>query len=741
MINYISSALCYDNNRVKFWIYYENLTGLIVLTELEKDAIRSHYRLLSQNLPQFHPRDAQRQMVAAIARTFSQTLPIGDEGEVYRRGESIVVIEGPTGVGKSLAYLLAGGILAQSRGKKLIVSSATIALQEQLINRDLPLLVKYSGLDLTFALAKGRGRYLCPYRLYRLTGTTNQGSLFVESDVSVLWDRRPKTEDVLVLRAIEKAFVERRFQGDRDDWHEEIDDKLWARVTNDRYGCLKDKCPNRLECPFFLARDTLNHVDVIVVNHDLLLSDIRLGGGVILPAPGDSFYCIDEAHHLAKKALNQFATEHALHQVIGLLERLEKVVHQAAEITDKHELANTINELSVMLREFFGEWLFHLGDEASLKPQHSGHQPIWLWEHGCIPDSLKLLTEHTASAAHQLVERMMKMDAAFRALEREQESLTQSQINIMLEWGIMIGRLEQVAAVWAGLSTETTENEQPLAKWITIIPMSNQRWDYIFCVSPISSAQLLKTGLWQQAAGAVLTSATLRSLGSFDLLLSQTGLNRLPETTTLALESPFDFTQQAELYIPPVQASPKNADLHTQEVVQWLPKLIDIKEAIGTLVLFSSKKQMHDVALKLPEEYLSYLLIQGETAKHKLLQQHHDKIDSGSPSIIFGLDSFAEGLDLPGDYCVQVIIVKLPFTMPEHPVEKTQNQWITKNGGNPFLEITVPEASIKLIQAVGRLIRTESDYGRVTILDNRIVNATYGKQLLSCLPPFQRIIN
>ena len=201
----------------------------------------------------------------------------------------------------------------------------------------------------------------------------------------------------------------------------------------------------------------------------------------------------------------------------------------------------------------------------------------------------------------------------------------------------------------------------------------------------------------------------------------------------------FNFDTQGELYIPPVHASPKDPDAHTAAIVEWLPKLVSPVEAIGTLVLFSSRKQMQDVALRLPDEYLPLLLVQGELPKAVLLQRHHQAIAEGKASIIFGLDSFAEGLDLPGPACVQVIIAKLPFAMPDNPIEKTQNRWIEQRGGNPFIEITVPEASIKLIQAVGRLIRTEQDYGRVTILDNRVKTQRYGQQLLACLPPFKRI--
>ena len=242
-----------------------------MLTDLEKNAIRDHYRTISENLPHFRPRHAQREMLAAIANAFSRTLTREDDSDTppERQGESIVVIEGPTGVGKSLAYLLAGGIMAQTRGKRLIVSSATVALQEQLVGRDLPFVVEKSGLELSFALAKGRGRYLCPYKLYQLTQNHAQQTLLgIESPI--LWENKPRPHDLDILSNMAKQFANRQFNGDRDTWVEKIDDSLWQKVTNDRHGCLKNGCPNRPECPFFLARDALESVDVVVCNHDLL---------------------------------------------------------------------------------------------------------------------------------------------------------------------------------------------------------------------------------------------------------------------------------------------------------------------------------------------------------------------------------------------------------------------------------------------------------------------------------------
>ncbi len=708
-----------------------------MLTDLEKNAIRDHYRAISQNLPQFRPRSAQREMIAAIANAFSRTQTRAEGEEAPKReGESIVVVEGPTGVGKSLAYLLAGGIMAQTRGKRLIVSSATVALQEQLVNRDLPFLVAKSGLELTFALAKGRGRYLCPYKLYQLTQSNAQQNLLGFEAPAVLWDSKPKPEELKLLRDMADEFAARRFNGDRDTWPEKIDDAVWMKVNNDNYGCLKAACPNRSECPFYLARDTLENVDVVVANHDLLMVDIGMGGGVILPAPENSFYCIDEAHHLPKKALSQFAAEHSWNQAVWALEKLPAVTDKIAALTDKAELANLADEAAAALLESLHEWQFHLSEEPELRPSEN-NESVWLWQDGKIPEALELTVSNTAVAARSLYKHANSLNDALAAARRDKDQNSAQIDRLSSEFGVFRARIEQITAAWDLLATVPAEGEEPLAKCIT--RRLDDKNDYIFHASPISSASHLANNLWRSAAGAVLTSATLQSLGSFNLILRQTGLQWLPETTTLALQSPFDFDAQGELYIPPVHASPKDPAAHTAAIVEWLPKLVSTEEAIGTLVLFSSRKQMQEVALRLPEAYLPLLLVQGELPKATLLQKHHQAIGEGRASIIFGLDSFAEGLDLPGEACVQVIIAKLPFAMPDNPVEKTQNRWIEQRGGNPFIEITVPEASIKLIQAVGRLIRTESDYGRVTILDNRVKTQNYGRQMLACLPPFKRI--
>ncbi|NDV12871.1 ATP-dependent DNA helicase DinG [Crenobacter caeni] len=707
-----------------------------MLSDAEKAAIRDRYKTLTDNLPGFRPRAAQRQMLAEIANAFSRSLPVVDGELPEREGESIVVVEGPTGVGKSLAYLIAGGVMATMRGKKLVVTSATVALQEQLVDRDLPFVVEKSGLPLTFALAKGRGRYLCPYRLFGLTAGHAQGELLAPDPVLALWDRKPEQAELDTLREFADAFYARSWNGDRDSWPAIVDDSLWLRVTNDRHGCLKTACPNRAECPFYLARDVLETVDVVVANHDLLLADVAMGGGVILPAPDDSFYCIDEAHHLAKKAVNQFAAEHSLAQAMGWLEKMPQLASRVEALIDKPELTAGAADAAAACAETLTEWLWLLGGEEALSPAEGG-DPTWLIDDGRLPEHLKQPTANMAVSARSLYKHIAGMADAVAEARRDKPADAPLLDKAQTDLGFIVGRAEQLTAVWDLFEREADDKAPPIAKWIT--RKLDGKGDYLFSASPVSAAASLEHGLWRRAAAALLTSATLRSLGEFDLLLTQTGLKWLPGVSCVALDSPFDFPTQGELYLPPLNASPKDPGAHTREIVEWLPKLIDETEPVGTLVLFSSRKQMQEVAEALPESFKQHLLVQGALPKSVLLETHYRRLGEGQPSVIFGLDSFSEGLDLPGEACVHVIIAKLPFAMPDDPVGKTLSRWIEKRGGNPFIEVTVPEASIKLIQAVGRLIRTERDWGRVTILDNRITRQRYGKKLLASLPPFKRI--
>ncbi|MGE8356483.1 MAG: ATP-dependent DNA helicase DinG [Microvirgula sp.] len=710
-----------------------------MLTDLEKDAIRHHYQTLATALPGFKPRPSQRRMIAEIANALSRCKERDGDELPEREGESILAVEGPTGVGKSVAYLIAGGVMAKNRAKKLIVSSATVALQEQLVNRDLPFVVEHSELPLTYALAKGRGRYACPYRLFQLTADSTQGELLAPDPAAALWERKPEAAELAAIKALADAFYYKTWNGDRDDYPEMIDDALWLRVTNDRHGCLKAACPNRPECPFYIARDALENVDVVVTNHDLLLADCAMGGGVILPAPEQSFYCIDEAHHLSKKAVNQFAADFQSGPTLGWLDKVATLASHADTLLDKHELVDLLIDSAAASIEHLTQFVAVLDGIEALSGNDGDDEPTWLLPAGPLPEGVDQLAANLQLTSAALEKQLEQLSDALAEARKDKSGGDMLLIDrLSSELGFFISRAEPFAAVWALFVTEPEDKAPPIARWITARAVGNRR-DYRVSASPVSAAGSLASTLWRKAAGAVLTSATLRSLNSFDLLLRQTGLVWLPETSTLALDSPFDFAHQGELYLPPLAVSPKDAAGHTAEIVKWLPRLVDLSQPNGTLMLFSSRRQMEEVADRLPPEFAERVLVQGTLPKSKLLARHLEAVADGRASLIFGLDSFAEGLDLPGEACVHVIIAKLPFAMPDDPVGLTLSKWIESQGGNPFIELSVPEASVKLIQAVGRLIRTESDYGRVSILDTRLKTAAYGKKILAALPPFRRI--
>lgn len=701
-----------------------------MLANSEKIYIQQHYQNLVNHWPNFRSRPAQKIMMEKIAEVFSQSLT----DQTIRHlldGRNILIVEGPAGVGKSLAYLVAGSALAKLRGKKLLISTATIALQEQLIGKDLPFIFKYSQQPVSYLLAKGRGHYLCPYRLYQYTLQPIQTTLPDIESLSPLWDQKLKPVDIALLHQLANAFHQRTWCGDIDEWPQTIESSLLSRITNDRHGCRKNTCPYRTECPFFLARDLLKKTDIIVVNHDLLLADSAMGGGVILPSLENSFYCIDEAHHLYKKAINQFSAEHALKQSINTLEKITSILPSIMPYV-KNTDTDTIRNLAKTSIEHLNGLMFILSNTADLASYWDEAESMWLFDEGILPDILQQASQNLALLLPQLFKALSHLADL---VEHEKMQISKPLLNkIADELGFLLSYIARMKTLWQLFNTPYEATQKPIAKWITY------KNDFWFCAAPTDVSENLLQTLWLRASGALLTSATLRALGKFDALLQQTGLQKLSKVSCVALKSPFDFANQGELYIPAMIASPKNVSAHTDEIIHFLPKLIEVNEAVGTLVLFSSQKQMRAVAEKLDDSLKLYLLTQGDMTKSHLLATHEESLSSlKKPSIIFGLDSFAEGLDLPGKSCVHVIIAKLPFAMPNNPIDRTLSRWISKQGGNPFLEIAVPEASIKLLQAIGRLLRTETDYGRITILDHRLTTQFYGKQLLATLPPFKRI--
>lgn len=694
-----------------------------MLSDEIKSTIRDAYGKLSQSVNGFRPRPSQRQMIAEIAKALTRA-----DGAEHPR---IIAVEGPTGTGKTLAYLISTIPIAKRLDKKLVIATATIALQEQLIQKDIPLLQKHSGLTFSYEIAKGRGRYLCPSRIEQYVGgDVRQSSFFQTND-----------HYFELLKKLFVALDQNQWDGDRDRWPEEIADDVWLPLTNDRHGCLNAKCRFFKTCPFFSARARLEDADVIVANHDLVLADLFLGGGVFLPAPEDTIYVFDEAHHLADKAIEHSGHRMRLLSSIGWLESLPAFTKQLKQIIPKDTTItqdiDRINPAADDGKERLSELYQILSHYAPLQNKRSERSPVYQFPSGKIDAALvepgKNILKAMASLSLQLdkAKEWIAKALSLNLVNTPQAEHATAQI------GEHLNRAQSLCETWQAFLSVDDPKQPPNARWIELLAQNN-RLDYLLAASPISAANVLSSKLWNRCYGAVLTSATLTALGTFNRFRYKTGIPSEAEIPYLKLTSPFDFTAAASLWVPAMRSDPTDAAAHTREIAELLPKIIS--DNGGTLVLFSSRQQMQEVAQLLGEEWRDRLLIQNTLPKQVLLEKHKQKIGNGEASIIFGLASFAEGIDLPGELCTHVIIAKLPFSVPDSPVEAAEREFLESQGKNHFLEVALTDASIKLNQAVGRLLRTETDIGVVTLLDKRVISKHYGKALLNSLPPMRRII-
>ncbi|MGV3002540.1 ATP-dependent DNA helicase DinG [Vibrio sp.] len=683
-------------------------------------AIKQSYQNLSHQLDGFIPRRAQNYLVAEIAKTLAGT---------YHQSNRIIVAEAGTGIGKSLAYLMASVPFAHFGEKKIIISTATVALQEQLINKDMPLYRRLVETPFTFLLAKGRQRYCCAEKLMLASGGQQDGQQMA------MFESKPKKQDIKQLQDLYEAFSTHKWDGDRDSWPETINDEIWKTIVSDKHSC-NNSMPSHRDCPFQKARADLDKADIIIANHSLVMADADLGGGVILPEPEQSIYIFDEAHHLPNVAREHASAAASLKGAAGWLESLNKAVVKIVNLTDakrstrfRNELQDAIQQLIPALTQLSTRFNANEFKERTYRFEH-GELPAWLEEES---KSLKILSKK----AHQAMNKIADLIS-----ERVKDGELSSRLAepALAESGFYLQRLENLAKVWHLMAEQNHDKGAPLARWIEV--SSEREDDFIISVSPLEVGWQLDRQLWSRCAGAVLVSATMRALNSFQYFAIQAGISQKAEDATqyLALASPFDYQNKAELLVPNVKFEPQHPDF-TRYLCEILPTYIEKKKA--NLILFSSYWQMNQVAEKLESIALKEkwnLQIQGKCSRTEILNKHKAYCQFGQTSVIFGTGSFSEGLDLPGKLLENLIITKIPFGVPTSPVEEAHSEYIVQKGGNPFLQISVPEASKKLIQSVGRLLRKEQDSGRVVILDRRIVTKRYGKSLLDALPPFKRKI-
>lgn len=684
-----------------------------------KTVIRDAYAKLQANTPGFSTRRSQSQMIGVVSRALSHSGGVG-------------VVEAPTGVGKSLGYLTAGVPIALATKKKLVISTGTVALQSQLVERDIPNFLKATGLDATVALAKGRTRYLCTRNAAEAHGEGAQEGMF--EDEQPLFDRPLAPIEMDLAQKLSKEFVEGRWNGDLDNAPETISPSLRSRITTPASGCAGRKCAYSSQCAVLRARNTVRDAQIVVTNHALLLSALSIGesdnGQPLIAPPSDMLLVLDEGHHIGNVAIDQGAASLALDEMAKRTGRLQVLIAAAYRAVDKDKLGNLLPNEAIEIAAKVSKQLraFHDIINRSWQPDPTAQEPMWRAPNGRLPEvwmaDIEALADDTRSLfnwAHAATAQVAKGKPEDAARERLQRNL-----------GMALEMVEQQHNLWTTWRREDKDGQPPTARWVTL----SRDGDLILHGSPVSAANVLRKLLWDEVDSVVMTSATLTGGGDFQTLAIDNGIPQEAEMVSLA--SPFDLPNQAELIVPAFPVTPDDRERHPKEVAKYLVSELDWSK--GSIVLFTSRWKMEKVAELMPAAQRKQVLVQGETAKQKMIDEHLRRTAAGEGSVLFGLNSFGEGLDLPGEACTTVVITQVPFAVPTDPQTSTLSEWMESRGLNAFNLIAIPHALRTLTQFAGRLIRTSTDTGRVIILDSRLLSRRYGKRIIDALPPFKRVI-
>ncbi|MCC5611544.1 hypothetical protein LC612_33590 [Nostoc sp. CHAB 5834] len=677
--------------------------------------IDAAYRLLEKNKG-FVARPAQIELSKDVARAFLELTPLAEEA--------------PTGTGKTLAYLL-GAIATQATSAlanptPIVVSTGTKLLQQQLVTSDLPRLFDvglFSAADVT--LAKGKGNYLCLQNAHETFGVLEAA----QQDPELFVDEFTSQMDYFELHALIDSFVSGKWNGDFD-MYEGARPKVVFPIAVNSETCKRKKCEHYAQCAYYAARNKISTSKMVVGNHDLVLRDLASsdvegeGGGLPL---SNYLAVFDEAHHLPDKAIAVGSAEVSLFQVSQALPKitgLQRVIEGSSEFSKW--LASKDFSLRGLDRVSLGESLKDLTDVLSaydVDPDSGNRR----FQRGVVPaDVLAVLTPFGP-----------KLDGAVAVLSDLARVLRENELPTHLEERAneVVRRVSELRRAFADAQSCVGMfclSKFKAAKWF------NRKEDSLSLhVSPLEGGEVLEKLLWSnpRAKGVAMVSATLQDVAGFSRFAQRSGLP--PRATRKALPYTFPYGESS-LVVAAMKATPKPAERREfyQELAVKLPGAID--ETVGTLVLFPSWKMLKDFAPKLKSIFGNSAIKSQEDGPPKMLiKKHCADIDRGEGSILLGVASMAEGLDLPGKYCTHVCIVALPFAVPTSPVEEELAEILANKY---FGQRSLPDATTRLTQMVGRLIRRESDRGKVTIFDRRLVTTSYGQQMLDSLPPFRRVV-